>query len=339
MNILIIGGTRFMGPHIVRGLSAVGHHVTVFHRGESQADLPPEVERIHGDRDQLDAYADPLRATQPDVVLDMIIRNRQQAQTLMDLFRGVARRIVLISSADVYRAYNRLRGVSPGPPDPWPLDEEAPLRDKPYPYRDYAQRDDDPMYSYDKIPAEQVVLSDPELSGTVLRLPMVFGPQDRQHRLYSIAKRMADQRPAIILSEEQAAWIAPRGYVEDMAHAIHLAVRDERAAGRVYNVALAEQPTEREWITRIGRVMGWDGRIIALPEAELPEALQSTLNYSQRWSLDSRRLRAELGYTERVDLDSALTRTVEWELAHPPGESYGDAFDYGTEDRIIQAFE
>ena len=40
MHILVIGGTNFMGPLVVRSLSEQGHEVTVFHRGQTQTDLP-----------------------------------------------------------------------------------------------------------------------------------------------------------------------------------------------------------------------------------------------------------------------------------------------------------
>ena len=53
MNIFVIGGTRFVGPHVVRRLVDAGHNVTVFHRGETEADLPPAVCHIYGDRRDL----------------------------------------------------------------------------------------------------------------------------------------------------------------------------------------------------------------------------------------------------------------------------------------------
>lgn len=51
MDILVIGGTEFVGRHLVeRGLD-LGHKLTLFHRGKHGSDLFPQVERIHGDRD------------------------------------------------------------------------------------------------------------------------------------------------------------------------------------------------------------------------------------------------------------------------------------------------
>ena len=58
MKILIIGGTRFLGRHLVDAALARGHEVTLFNRGHTNPDLYPEIETIIGDRDGgLDALA------------------------------------------------------------------------------------------------------------------------------------------------------------------------------------------------------------------------------------------------------------------------------------------
>ena len=51
MKLLILGGTRFLGKHIVESALRRGHEVTLFNRGQSGAELFPEVEKLRGDRD------------------------------------------------------------------------------------------------------------------------------------------------------------------------------------------------------------------------------------------------------------------------------------------------
>lgn len=51
MNLLIIGGTRFLGRHLVESALACGHRVTLFNRGKTNPDLFPHVETISGDRE------------------------------------------------------------------------------------------------------------------------------------------------------------------------------------------------------------------------------------------------------------------------------------------------
>lgn len=57
MHFLVIGGTRFIGPHVVARLTASGHKVTVFHRGQAEPVLPGGVEHIHGDRRELPGFS------------------------------------------------------------------------------------------------------------------------------------------------------------------------------------------------------------------------------------------------------------------------------------------
>jgi nucleoside-diphosphate-sugar epimerase len=51
VKILIIGGTRFVGRHLVAAALARGHALTLFNRGKSNPDLYPEIEQVHGDRE------------------------------------------------------------------------------------------------------------------------------------------------------------------------------------------------------------------------------------------------------------------------------------------------
>ena len=52
MKILIIGGTRFVGRHLVDTALSRGHTLTLFNRGQSNPDLYPQVETIRGDREK-----------------------------------------------------------------------------------------------------------------------------------------------------------------------------------------------------------------------------------------------------------------------------------------------
>src|SRR5579864_3903989 len=90
MRILIIGGTRFMGPLVVRMLHEEGHELTVFHRGQSQIELPEGVREISGDRRPLSAVAERLQQVEPEVVLDMIPAIEQDAIEVMHVFKGAA---------------------------------------------------------------------------------------------------------------------------------------------------------------------------------------------------------------------------------------------------------
>jgi nucleoside-diphosphate-sugar epimerase len=332
MRILIIGGTGFIGPWVARLLSDQGHTLALFHRGKTTADLPATVAHILGDRQDLPAFASDFRRFAPDVVLDMFSYTEQDAALVLQTFRSVASRIVAVSSMDVYRAYGRFCRVEVGPPDLQPFAEDAPLRSTLHLYRASAKQPPDLVYNYEKILVEQAVMGDAKVPGTVLRLPQVYGPGDPQHRLFEFLKRMTDGRSCILLEEGRAEWRWTRGYVENVAAAIALAVTNSRAAGRIYNVGDKEALTELEWVQRIGETVGWNGAVKVIPRAVLPQHLALPYDWSHYLAADTSRIRKELSYEDRLTLEEALRRTVAWERAYPPPQIDSARFDYSAED-------
>ena len=126
-----------------------------------------------------------------------------------------------------------------------------------------------------------------------------------------------------------------RGYVTNVAAAIALAVTDARATGRIYNVGDEPTFTLHEWVQAIGKVAGWQGTIISLPEERLPERLVVKLNTNQDLFFDTTRIRQEFGYREPVSLDEALRQTIAWQRANPPSEVDARLFDYTLEDTVL----
>ena len=103
MKILLIGGSGFIGQFTAQQLQQSGHHVTVFHRGKTTA--PQGTEEILGNRQFLQDHQPEFRRQKFDVVVDFVLSSGRQAQQLMDTFRGIAGRVVALSSMDVYRAW------------------------------------------------------------------------------------------------------------------------------------------------------------------------------------------------------------------------------------------
>ena len=214
MRVLVIGGTGFIGAPVVERLGERGHDVTVVHRGEHEPPSAADVPHIHADRTQLGDHITELRAVAPDVVLDMTAMTEADAEATRTVARRRTLRVVVISSADVYRAYGRMHGSEPGPSETMPLTEDAPLRERLYPYRgEFGGRFDD----YDKIRVERAFSTDPDIRCTVLRLPAVYGERDRQHRLRAELARMDAGRPAVLIPARARTWRWSRAYVGDVA--------------------------------------------------------------------------------------------------------------------------
>lgn len=308
----------------------MGHEILLFNRDFPEFTTADGMACITGDVRNFEDFGPRIRSMAPETVLvDMFHFSTRDASRIVRTLKGVAERMVVISGTDVYRAYGRLFGLEPGPLEAVPLTEDAPLRSRLFPG----------METTDKLAVETAVMADPEMPGTILRLPPVYGPRSMMHRVYFYLKRMDDNRPFILLSRYLAAWQWTHGYVEDVARAIALACTDGRANGRVYNTGEPAPVSMLGWLRRIGKSAGWNGEIIICPHSHLAEVSPFALmgiNTAQDVTVDSTRIRQELGYSETVDPDEALVRTIAWERSNPiPARLMGpEWFDYDAEDRL-----
>jgi nucleoside-diphosphate-sugar epimerase len=297
-RVVIIGGTGCIGPWVARRLVEWGCEVAVVHRGERESEwLPDGVRHIHCD---LRAFRLDFDA---DAVVHMFAMSEADAHAAVESCQGRAGRLVIASSGDVYRACGVLWRTEPGELEPMPVDEEAPLRSVLYPWG----------ADYEKILVERALPG-----ACVVRLPAVYGPGDRQHRLAPWIKQMQDRLPTILLGTTYAKWRWTHGYVENVADGIALAAVSPGAVGRIFNLGEAVTPSMQERVATLGQVMGWTGQIVTMPDEQLPEHLRQPYRFEQDLIVDTGRVRRELGYVETVAEEEGPRRTIEWELAHPP---------------------
>lgn len=103
LRILILGGTGFIGPHMVRRALSRGHDVTLFNRGRTNTDLFPEVTTLVGDRDgKLDALTD----GHWDVVIDNSGYVPRHVRDSAQLLAERASRYLFISTISTYADYS-----------------------------------------------------------------------------------------------------------------------------------------------------------------------------------------------------------------------------------------
>ena len=160
MRILVIGGTRFSGRHLVEAALADGHEVTVLHRGTAAPTGVPGAESILADRDRdLSALAD----GQWDATVDMCAFLPRHVRSLADALRGRGGHQMLVSSISVY--------ATPLPPG---ADESA---DRHAPAGDDVTEVTPTTYGPLKVACEQVAHArDPRL--TITRPSYIVGPLD-----------------------------------------------------------------------------------------------------------------------------------------------------------------
>ena len=112
MKLLILGGTLFVGRHLVEAALARGHEVTLFNRGQRNPELFPEVEKLRGDRD---GNLDALRGRSWDAVVDTSGYVPRLVRDSAELLADAVRLYVFVSTVSVYADFSR------------PSDEDSPL--------------------------------------------------------------------------------------------------------------------------------------------------------------------------------------------------------------------
>ncbi len=316
MGIAILGGTGFIGGAIARRAAARGLAPLIIARGKHPVALPDGATFEPADRRDTAALAAILGRHRVDTLIDIFALGLRNTQPVFDALGQTGGRYVLLSSVDVYSNYGGLLRRDQPPVQAAPAREDDPLRAFRYPYRGNDRRprgvEDDLFDDYDKIILEEAAAADPRFATTVIRAPMIFGPGDKQHR-FAWAIEAVRAGPRIAIDERAAAWPNSYGYVEDIAEAILLAALSPAAAGRTYNVGQPFVRTPVEWLKTFAEIMNTPIEIELVPRGLLSDRAEaSDLRYPL--TLDTTRIRTELGYEEPTPERDALLATIAAEL-------------------------
>lgn len=168
MNILILGGTQFIGRHIVETLLAAGHHVTILTRGKTADALPAQVERLRGDRDEGAAGLAALAGRSWDVCVDVSGYTARQVRPSAELLSASVRRYVYISAVSVY-----------GDPQDRPVRE---THSRIEPADEDVTEVNGETYGPLKVTCENIVQAIYGERSTILRPQIVVGPHDPTDR-------------------------------------------------------------------------------------------------------------------------------------------------------------
>jgi 2'-hydroxyisoflavone reductase len=201
MRLLILGGTVFLGKHVVERALGRGHEVTLFNRGQSHPDRFPDVEKLAGDRD---GGLDPLRGREWDAVVDTSGYLPRIVSASAELLADAVDRYLFVSTVSVYDAVG-LTAVN----------EQTPVATIEDPT---VEEIDGEKYGPLKALCEQVVQRALPGRSMVVRPGLIVGPDDTTDRFTYWPVRMADggdvlcpeprdQPSQVIDVRDLAAWI------------------------------------------------------------------------------------------------------------------------------------
>ncbi|WP_164885202.1 NAD-dependent epimerase/dehydratase family protein [Rubrivivax rivuli] len=234
MNLLILGGTRFLGRHLAELALQAGHEVTLLHRGRSNAQLFPEAEHRIADRDDAAAFAAALGRVSEGGTWDAAIDTsayfpRQVAQAAALLADRVGQ-YQLISSISVYASFDGLA-----------TDESAPRLT--LPGAEQAQAVTGANYGALKALCEDAALEGFGERALIARPGLLVGPWDPTGRFTWWAERLA--RAATEPDTEMLAPGDPLGPVQCIDArdaALWLLHQAEACTGGACNLTGPEEP-------------------------------------------------------------------------------------------------
>ena len=172
MRLLVLGGTRFLGRAIVDAALERGHELTLFNRGQTNADLFPGTEKIRGDR-TLDLS--PLAGRDWDAVLDVATFLPRAVRRSVNALDGHVGRYVYVSSVSAYADQST------------PATEGAPLAE-------LDDRDAEEIEHYGALKAacEGIVADAFGARTLVVRPGLIVGPHDPTDRFTYWPRRVAE---------------------------------------------------------------------------------------------------------------------------------------------------
>jgi 2'-hydroxyisoflavone reductase len=106
LNILILGGTGFLGPHTVNSALAQGHSVTLFNRGKTNPGLFSQLETIKGDRNTDDVKK--LAGRKWDAVIDTSAYYPRSVNMALDVLKNNIKQYLLVSTISVYADWSKV---------------------------------------------------------------------------------------------------------------------------------------------------------------------------------------------------------------------------------------
>jgi 2'-hydroxyisoflavone reductase len=175
MKLLILGGTVFLGRHLTEAALARGHAVTLFNRGQHNADLFPAVEKLRGDRDG-DLGA--LEGRRWDAAIDVHGRVPRIVRMSAELLAPAVDHYTFISTTTVYGDYS-IRNMT----------EDAPLATIADPM---VEDPTGPNYGPLKVLSERAVETALPGRALVIRPGLIVGPHDSTNRFTYWPHRVAE---------------------------------------------------------------------------------------------------------------------------------------------------
>lgn len=288
MNILVLGGTYFIGKVLVELL--VGKHtVSILNRGTRRPHKNASL--IVADRRNHSEVKDGLRGRNFDVVIDLSGYSEDDVASVLDSLDGRFGQYIFCSSI----------AVCSQPPAYWPITEDH-LK---------CSSAIESEYGYNKWLAEQCLSRYSQKNNlpiSVVRPVYVYGPYDKSGRMDYFFERISERRPIIMSSTGEN--VVQFGYVYDLCKAVVTMIGNEAAYGQAFNISGRELVTINQFINLVSSAIAMEADV-RFNANNQKEAFALTNNH--RFA-DIGKAEKVLGIIPEISLSDGIKKTYEWWL-------------------------
>ena len=305
LRCLVLGGSVFVGKHLVDSLVAKGAHVAVLNRGKTAADLPEGVEHLVADRTDAAQMRAALAGRDWDAVFDVsgfvMAAGGSDIDGLLDLLDGHTGRYVFTSSIMAYDQSWVGRF-------PWTEDQPT-------------NPDGPASYGGFKAMAETSMLARHAAIGfpaTGVRPAAIYGPDNNIFDMETpMFLRLLQRRP--ILVPHGGLVVGSYGHVDDLCDTMLRAAVHPAAVGEVFN-ATTDSVDVNRYIATLAEVVGAEPVVVPVPDELLPEVTAPgappvfghLFKVRHHASLSTEKARTLIGDAPRYDLRAGHEHTYEW---------------------------
>ncbi|GAB7019781.1 NAD-dependent epimerase/dehydratase family protein [Halostagnicola bangensis] len=322
----VIGGTRFIGRHLVEELLAHEYDVTIFTRGNHENPFAEDdrVSHFEGDRTNDSALEVAAENADPDAVFDCIAYHPKDVRAATRLFDDVEA-YVYVSSGAAYESEEIPKREGVTALESCPTEQET----------------DDSSESYGNRKAEGdravFAAADRGVNAMAVRPSIVYGPHDYTERLDFWIDRVNEHDRVLVPGDGTNVW--HRAYVEDVASALRI-VAERGDPGEAYNVGDRRLVTLEESIELIADALETSVEVVTAGPRELAAGElepEEYLFYREYPHILSTAKLAELGW-ESTPLEEAIDQSV---ADHLESDRDGTEHDPGREreERVLGVLE
>jgi nucleoside-diphosphate-sugar epimerase len=321
MQVLVIGGTLFIGRFLVEELVKRGHHVTVLHR-KPKHEFGRRVENLMADRNDADSLREALLGRRFAAVYDNVYdwERGTSATDVENTIRVVGERVsryIFLSSVAAYGDGLNHKESDPLAPDFHP---DAYTRNKATTERMLFR-----MHRRDGFPV------------VTFRPPFVYGPGNPYYREAFFWDRLRAGRPVIIPGDGYR--LMQFVYVHDLVAAMVNALEEPRAVGEAFNIGDSKPVTQAELVDILARVAGVEPRAVRVPRDVIQQSGGGVMSppyyFGEYYDLPP--ITEYMGKVARVlkvrttPFETGLKETFRWYLKNHKAP----AADFSFEDRLI----